>query len=118
MFDKIIEVSMLYDFYGQLLSEKQRTYFELYHEDNYSLSEIGAEYNISRQGVYDVVKKAEKSLYDFEKKLGLVQKFLDTQSALQQIDRALEALIFENSTNTKLVCNLTQIRSTIDKLND
>ncbi|MEA4988128.1 MAG: YlxM family DNA-binding protein [Anaerovorax sp.] len=118
MFEKIIEVSMLYDFYGQLLSEKQRTYFELYHEDNYSLSEIGAEYNISRQGVYDVVKKAEKALYEFEKKLGLVQKFLDTQSALQQIDQGLEALIFENSTNTKLVCSLTQIRSTIDKLND
>ncbi|WP_324823765.1 YlxM family DNA-binding protein [Sinanaerobacter sp. ZZT-01] len=118
MFDKIIEVSMLYDFYGQLLSEKQRTYFELYHEDNYSLSEIGQEYNISRQGVYDVVKKAEKALYNFEKKLGLVQKFLDTQNALHQIDQVIEALIFENSKNTKLVCNLTQIRSTIGKLND
>lgn len=118
MFDKIIEVSMLYDFYGQLLSEKQRTYFELYHEDNYSLSEIGTEYNISRQGVYDVVKKAEKALYNFEKKLGLVQKFLDTQHALQQVDRGIEALIFENSTNTKLVRSLSQIRSTIDKLND
>ncbi len=118
MFDKIIEISMLYDFYGQLLSEKQRTYFELYHEDNYSLSEIGEEYNISRQGVYDVVKKAERALYDFEKKLGLVQKFLDTQNALRQIDREIETLIFENTANTRLICNLTQIRSTIDKLND
>lgn len=118
MFDKIIEVSMLYDFYGRLLSEKQRMYFELYHEDNYSLAEIGAEYQISRQGVYDVVKKAEKALYDFEEKLGLVRKFMNTEHVLFEVDRSIEELIMDNEQNKKLKESLTRIRKTIDQLNE
>lgn len=118
MFEKIIEVSMLYDFYGQLLSEKQRTYFEMYHEDNYSLAEIGDEYQISRQGVYDVVKKAERALYGFEEKLGLVRKFLETEHVLQEVDRSIESLIEENVDNKKLTDSLKQVRTRIDQLND
>lgn len=117
MLEKIIEVSMLYDFYGQLLSEKQRTYFELYHEDNYSLSEIGSEYHISRQGVYDVVKKAERALYKFEETLGLVRKFLETEHVLAEVDRSIGMLIADNTENEKLIESLEQIRKTIDSLN-
>jgi len=62
MFDKFIEISMLYGFYGGLLPEKQNLFLKAYYEDDCSLSEIAEQYGISRQGVHDGIKKAEKSL--------------------------------------------------------
>lgn len=118
MFDKITEISMLYDFYGQLLPEKQKAFLQLYHEENYSLSEIASEFQISRQGVHDGVKKAEKTLHELEEKLGLVQKFTETEAALRKIDGILDCLIEENDENAALTGKLTEIRQTIDKLDE
>ena len=73
--DDITQASLLYDFYGQLLSKRQSQVMELYHEENLSLSEIASEFNISRQGVHDALKNAEKALSEYERKLGLVEKF-------------------------------------------
>ncbi len=66
MFQDIVEASLLFDFYGQLLSERQRQVMELYYEENLSLGEIAEEFNISRQGVYDALKTAQKSLERYE----------------------------------------------------
>ena len=68
--DDITQASLLYDFYGQLLSKRQSQVMELYHEENLSLSEIASEFNISRQGVHDALKNAEKALSEYEKKAG------------------------------------------------
>ena len=57
--DEITQASLLYDFYGQLLSKRQSEVMELYHEENLSLAEIAAEFGISRQGVHDALKNAE-----------------------------------------------------------
>ena len=75
MIDKVTEFNLLYDFYSQLLTEKQREVIRLYHCENFSLSEIGAEFAISRQGVHDTLKKAEKALAGYENKLNLVEKY-------------------------------------------
>jgi len=118
MFEKMIEISLLHDFYGQLLTAKQRELLKLYHEDNYSLSEIAEEYGISRQGVHDAVKKAEKALYEYEKKLGLISKFAATEEAVAAIDSEINQLMRENSRNKELTEKLKRIKSIINKINE
>ncbi len=73
--DKIEEISLLLDFYGGLISDKQREYLRLYHEENCSLSEIGEMLGVSRQGVYDGVRKAQNALRSYEKELGLIASY-------------------------------------------
>jgi len=79
MFDKVTEFNLLYDFYSQLLTEKQREVIRLYHCEDFSLSEIGEKYSISRQGVHDTLKKAEKALLSYEDKLNLVKKYTEEE---------------------------------------
>lgn len=83
--DKILEQSLLYDFYGELLTEHQRNiYREVVFED-YSLSEVAEENGISRQGVHDLIKRCDKALRDYEAKLGLVERFEETRRLVAQI---------------------------------
>lgn len=72
--NKVIEIGILFDFYKELLTEKQREAVNLYYNEDYSLGEISENLKISRQGVYDTLKRAEKILQDYEKKLNLVEK--------------------------------------------
>lgn len=118
MFEKMIEISMLYDFYGQLLTAKQRELLKLHHEDNYSLSEIAEEYGITRQGVHDAVKKAEKALHEYESKLGLISKFTATEEAVAAIDSEIDRLMQENRQNGQLTARLEHIKAIIDKINE
>ena len=118
MFDKIIEISMLYDFYGQLLTAKQQEILKLYHEDNFSLSEIAEDLGISRQGVHDAVKKAEKALHEYESKLGLVNKFLETEEAVTAIDSEIDQLMREYEGNEALTARLEHIKLIIDQINE
>ena len=64
----------LYDIYGSLLTEKQKQYFEDYYFMDLSLSEIAENYSISRNGVYDQLKRVEQSLYDYENKLNIYKR--------------------------------------------
>jgi len=118
MIENVIEISMLYDFYGQLLTAKQKELLKLYHEDNYSLSEIAEEYGISRQGVHDAVKKAEKALHEYENKLGFISKFTAAEDAVARIDKEIEQLMLENSANGPLSEKLKHIKSIIDTINE
>lgn len=90
---KVEYASLLYDFYGALLSDPQRDIMELYHEDNLSLAEIADETGTSRQAVHYTLKKAEKALEEFEEKLGLIDAYKRSQKlaseALGLIDRTL-----------------------------
>lgn len=70
-----VEMNVLFDFYGSLLTGKQMDIFKMYYMDDYSLGEISQELNISRQGVYDSLKRAESVLRFYEEKLGLVKKY-------------------------------------------
>jgi predicted DNA-binding protein YlxM (UPF0122 family) len=118
MFEKTIEINMLYDFYGQLLTARQKELLKLYYEDNYSLSEIAEALGISRQGVHDTIKKAEKALHGYEIRLGLVQKFGATEEAIAAIDLEIDKLINENSQNDRLKEGLHKIKSIIDQINE
>ena len=82
--DNLAKESLLYDFYGGLLTDKQREVMELYHEENYSIVEIAGELGVSKQAVHDNLKKTERILSDYEDKLGLVSKFVSRSSALNR----------------------------------
>ena len=85
MVEKLVEIGILFDFYGKLLSYKQYTAIELYYIDDLSLAEIGKELGISRQGVYDTLKRAEQKLYEYEDILGLVKKFRNNRIEIMRI---------------------------------
>lgn len=73
--DDIVKKSLLFDFYGPLLTEHQRRIYEEVVFNDYSISEIAADEGISRQGVHDMIKRCDKALSEYEEKLGLVEKF-------------------------------------------
>ena len=76
MFEKDVkEISLLLDFYGELLSERKQSVLALYYNEDFSLAEIAEDIGISRQGARELIKKAEEELRHLEQKLGLVAKF-------------------------------------------
>ena len=81
---------MLYDFYGELLTERQRQIYESVVFDDMSLGEIAEEQGISRQGVHDLVKRCDRILDEYEGKLRLVEKFRRTKAMVEQIRRIAE----------------------------
>ncbi|UJF36313.1 putative DNA-binding protein [Paenibacillus hexagrammi] len=74
MLEKTNRINLLFDFYEPLLTEKQRTFLKLYFHDDYSLGEIAENFEISRQAVYEHIKRAEQTLGDYEDKLKLLDK--------------------------------------------
>ena len=84
--EKIVEQGLLYDFYGELLTEHQRQIYESRVFDNLSLSEIAEDFEISRQGVHDLVKRCDKILQGYEEKLHLLQKFMSIRETVTEIE--------------------------------
>lgn len=112
-----MEASLLYDFYGQLLTERKQQVMELYHEENLSLAEIAQEFGISRAAVHESLKSAEKSLAEYEEKLGLVKKFVKSQNAIEKIDSVIDKLIEEHGDkDEELAKELESIKLVINSL--
>ena len=84
---KNLEISVLLDFYGEMLTEKQRDVVELYYNEDLSLSEIAAHSQITRRGVRDSIKRAEGILLGLEERLGLAKRFRRIQEGLDLIIR-------------------------------
>ncbi len=123
--DEVIQTSLLYDFYGSLLTDRQREVMELYYGENLSLSEIAAEFSISRQGVHDALKNAEKALHEYEQKLGLVSKFQQTRGAIAAIDNMIDNLMTDMReaspaalSHKQIAAKLQEIKVIIDKLEE
>lgn len=72
--EKTLQMSLLFDFYGPLLTDRQQDVFQMYFHDDLSLAEIGEELGVSRQAIYDIIKRAGAILQEFEEKLNLVAK--------------------------------------------
>jgi len=79
-----LQNTMKLDFFGELLTEKQREYFDLYYNEDLSLSEIAESAGISKQGVYDIIVRAEKTLNKVEQKTELIKKWCETRSELEE----------------------------------
>ena len=82
--------SMLLDFYGELLTERQRSCYELHVNEDLSLSEIAEQCGISRQGVWDNIRRAEQTLREIEEKTGLVRRFTELRQGLARVEKHLE----------------------------
>ncbi len=89
MIDKTVHLGLLLDFYGQLLTEKQRLYFTLYHQEDLSLGEIAEQYGVTRQAVYDILQRSQKTLMDLEGKLGLEKRYALQRERLELIQTRL-----------------------------
>ena len=83
--EKFVEQTLLYDFYGELLTERQQQVYESVVLEDYSLSEVAEELGISRQGVHDMIKRCNHTLEEYESRLHLVEKFLCIRKQVQKI---------------------------------
>ena len=83
---------MLLDFYGELLTNKQRECFDLHYNEDLSLSEIAEQLGISRQGVWDNIRRAESAMEDIEEKTGLLRRFEENRTALTELRQTLAEL--------------------------
>ena len=122
--DDITEISLLYDFYGQLLTRRQQDVMRLYHEENLSLSEIADEFSISRQGVHDSLRSGEKALKEYEKKLGLLERFRKSREAVDRIDAGLDVIadklerVDEDGRLSEIAEDIRRVKDIIEKLED
>lgn len=104
-------MSMLFDYYGDLLTEKQRELFDLYYNEDLSLAEIAEHAGISRQGVRDAIVRSEAVLRETEDRLGLVRKYGGYESKLEQIRQAAGYIAQVNASlrNFEIAKNVDQI---------
>ncbi len=94
-------MSMLFDFYGDLLTEKQKEMFDLYYNNDLSLTEISEIVGISRQGVRDSIVRAESALRDAEEKIGLADRYARLDDKLSQIEESAHMIAQINSGRNK-----------------
>ena len=83
--EEFVKRSLLYDFYGDLLTEHQKEIYGAYVQENLSYAEIAQEYEISRQGVHDLIRRVESILDEYEQKLHLVEKFQEVKQKVKEI---------------------------------
>ena len=99
--DKKIEISMLWQIYGELLTEKQKEYIDYYYNEDLSLAEIAQNDGITRQGVRDIIKKGEKKLFEYEEKLLFMKKTMNQEKQIENILAQLNK-IHEDSSDEKV----------------
>lgn len=114
--DKMLKQALLFDFYGELLTEHQKTIYEDFVLNDYSLSEIGEDRNISRQGVYDIIKRCDKLLNGYEDKLHLVQKFLMAKEQVSTIHKLATDMLSAEENLEKATEYLRQIEIISNKI--
>ena len=112
--EKIFRQSMLFDFYGELLTKHQKSIYQDFVMNDMSYSELGINYGVTRQGVYDIIKRSDKILESYEEKLRLVEKFLNAKNSIKDIsDQMISIIDSVNDDNIK-----TKLTNIIDKSNE
>ena len=109
--EKIVEHTLLYDFYGELLTDHQKKVYEDVLLNDLSLSEVAEELGISRQGVHDLIKRCHKILNSYEEKLQLVEKFINTKKKIGQIHELTRT--YKETMDIELIDDIEQISNEI-----
>lgn len=109
--DEILKQTLLYDFYGELLTAHQKEIFEQVVLEDYSLSETAKDAGISRQGVHDMIKRCTKTLEGYEEKLHLVEKFMSVKNKVHEINTLLEN--YEEEEEKILIKKVSKLTSEI-----
>ncbi|WP_407370490.1 putative DNA-binding protein [Carnobacterium sp.] len=89
--EKTNQMNALFDFYGSLLTDKQKSYMQLYYADDFSLGEIAEEFEVSRQAIYDNIRRTENSLIEYEKKLHLLEDFNTTKAVIEDMSSYIKS---------------------------
>lgn len=111
--NEILEQTLLYDFYGELLTEHQKEIYEQFVLEDLSLSEIAEQAGISRQGVHDLVKRCQKTLEGYEAKLHLVEKFLSVREKVNQIGETLTEYERDKKDPSEMAARIREISDMI-----
>ena len=109
--EKFVEQGYLYDFYGELLTERQQQVYESVVLEDYSLSEVAENLGISRQGVHDMIKRCNKTLEGYEEKLHLVEKFMFIKQKVHEINLLLED--YEDQNEAELIQKVRKLSGEI-----
>ncbi|MCI8474509.1 MAG: DNA-binding protein [Oscillospiraceae bacterium] len=112
-------MALLFDFYGDMLTDRQKEFYDLYYNEDLSLSEIAENYGISRQGVRDVIVRAEAALTELEDKTGIIRRFHVMQDQLKGIQADVDAIAARNAQlyqDNELEALTNRIGSVLDKL--
>jgi predicted DNA-binding protein YlxM (UPF0122 family) len=113
--------SMLFDFYGELLTERQKEFYDLYYNEDLSLAEIAENANISRQGVRDVIVRADAILTEMEEKTGLISRFLEVRAGMLEISEDVNKIATLNDErlgNLELGNLVASIQSKLESLKE
>lgn len=104
--EKKVEVSILWEIYGKLLTEKQCEFIEDYYNNDLSLSEIAENNEITRQAVRDILKKGEKKLFEYEEKLGIMKRTLNQEKKMEKVLSELTKI--QNNYSDKEIANVLE----------
>jgi len=115
MFQKDMSISLLLDFYGDILNERRLEIMEMYYNEDLSLSEIADITGISRQGVRDSIKKSEKELQKLEATLGLSQRFQKLKNEIAAISSEIDSLI-ASADSDNINKKLSKLKDSLDSL--
>ncbi len=85
MKNQVYPMTLLFDFYGEVLTDRQKEFYDLYYNEDLSLTEIAENYNMSRQGVRDAIVRAEATLTELEDKTGLIKRFQEQTRDLEHL---------------------------------
>ena len=96
MKNQAYRMALLYDFYGDMLTDRQKEFYDLYYNEDLSLAEIAENYGITRQGVRDVIVRAEAILTELEDKTGIIKRFHRMQAQFAQMETAVDAIAKRN----------------------
>lgn len=114
--EPLVKTGLLYDFYGGLLTQKQRKIMNLYYNEDWSLTEIAEREAVSRQAVYDLVHRSERILEDYEAKLGLLERFLKQQALIEAINFDFNRLLQQISAESPEYNDWLNVKFKIDQL--
>ncbi|MEG1858017.1 MAG: sigma factor-like helix-turn-helix DNA-binding protein [Pseudoflavonifractor sp.] len=97
MKNQAYRMALLFDFYGDMLTARQKEFFDLYYNEDLSLAEIAENYEITRQGVRDVIVRAEGILTELEDKTGIIRRFQKMQTQLEEIEHNADEIVKFNA---------------------
>lgn len=93
MKNQAYRMALLFDFYGDVLTDRQKEFYDLYYNEDLSLAEIAENYGITRQGVRDVIVRAEGIMTELEDKTGIIRRFHRVQDQLKSVDTKMDQLL-------------------------
>ena len=117
---KDLDITLLLDFYGDMLTDKQKSFVEYYYDDDLSLAEIAENDGLTRQGVRDAIKRAEAQLFEMEETLGFVKRFSDMNDGLGRISGCVDKINDYNmhyGLSREINDNVAEIRAILAQLN-